>query len=435
VAGPASAAVRPLRYLGLGALVMVGLNSVIGGGIFILPARVAGLVGPASLAAYVVAGLLVLGIGKTLGRLAARCDRSGGPYAYVEQAFGPLAGFQAGWLFWLARFTAMANLMNGVGLYLGALLPALGRPWPRAGVILVCAAGITALNIAGIRQTSNASSLLAVLKLTPLLVIGLAGMALVDPARLAWATAPPPLAFIRSVLLLLFAFTGFEILTVPAEETLRPRSDMPRALTITVVVVCGVYLLVHTAALGALPHLGVEDAPLAALAAEVFGAGGRLGMTGVAALSMFGCALSALFALTRVLYAMAEAGRIPRVLGRLHALRRTPALASLLNGGLAAALAIGGGYAFLAAVSSASRLLIFLACCFACVGHGRTAAAGPDDGTASGGGRLVPYLTAGGIFATLFGLDLKEAVFGMIAIGAGWLLYLLAGRERLVASR
>jgi amino acid transporter len=400
---------------------MVGLNSMIGGGIFILPANVAGLIGPASLPAFVLAGLIVLGIGATLGRLAERCEISGGPYAYVERAFGPMAGFQAGWLFCLARFTAMANLLNGVGLYVGALVPALQRPWPRAAVILTVAAGVTSVNVAGIRQTAHASNLLAVLKVTPLVVVGTAGLLLADPARLLPAGAPPPLAFVRSVLLLLYAFTGFEILTVPAEEALRPRSDMPRALTLTVAVVCAVYLLVHTAALGALPDLGREEAPLASLAGTIFGSGGRLGMTGVAALSMFGCALSALFALTRVLYAMAEAGRVPRLLGRLHPVRRTPAFAALLNGSLAALLAIAAGYAALAVVSSASRLLIFLACCLACL-------------TREGGGRLVPLLTAGAIAASLFGLDLQEAVFGMIAIGVGWLLYLVAGRERLVAS-
>jgi amino acid transporter len=402
---------------------MVGLNSVIGGGIFVLPASVAGLIGPASLVAFLVAGLLVLGIGSTLGRLASGCDTSGGPYAYVERAFGPLAGFQAGWLFCLARFTAMANLLNGVGLYLGALVPGLARPWPRAGVILLVAAGVTALNIAGIRQTSNASNLLAVLKLAPLIVVGTAGLLLVDPARLAMAGAPPPLAFLRSVLLLLYAFTGFEILTVPAEEALHPRSDMPRALTLTVGMICCVYLLVHTAALGALPNLGAEEAPLASLAGAVFGAQGRLGMTAVAALSLFGCALSALFALTRVLYAMAAAGRIPRLLGRLHPVRRTPAFAALLYGALAAGLAIACGYARLAAFSSASRLLIFLACCLACM----VGARGRE-------GRLVPSLTAAAIALSLFGLDLEEALLGMIAIGAGWLLYLLAGRERLVSS-
>ena len=421
------APVQPLRHLGRLRLVTVGINSVIGGGIFILPATVAGLAGAASLWAYVAAGVVVLGVGTALGRLATRFEVSGGPYVYIRRTFGAFAGFQIGWLFCLARLTALANLLHGAAGYLGALLPVLAQPAPRAGLILLFATAVAAINIAGVRQTSSAAGLLALLKVTPLVLLGVAGLFLVDPARFVPAPVEPG-SMVRAVLLLMFAFTGFETLTVPAEESLRPRTDMPRALLLTIATVCGVYLLVHAAALGALPGLSGESAPLASLAARLLGDAGRTGMTGIATLSMLGCSLISLFGASRMLYAMSAEGQIPAFFGALDPVRRTPVAASLLTGAVGAVLAILGGYVFLAAVSSGTRLLIYLACCLACL---VPAAAG------GAGRRLVPILTTAAIAGLLCKLERHEVLFGMIGIGFGIGLYLLspAGRQRSRTAR
>jgi basic amino acid/polyamine antiporter, APA family len=419
--------VAPIRALGRLHLVSVGLNSVIGGGIFILPAMVAALLGPLSIAAYLAAGLVVLGIGAALGSLAARFDTSGGPYLYVRGVFGSFAGFQVGWLFCLARLTAMANLLNGAALYLGALLPALAQPWPRAAIILMFAAVVIGLNVAGVRQTSGAADVLAILKVLPLLLIGVAGLFLLQPERLI-PHAAPPAAFLRAVLLLCYAFTGFEILTVPAEESKAPRRDMPFALRATIGIVCALYLLVQVSATGGLPSLGTETAPLASLASLLCGGVGRVSMTAIAALSMIGCSLMSLFGATRLLYAMSKAREIPPFLGALDPKRRTPALAAILTGTIGAALAIFGGFAFLAAVSSGTRLLIYLACCLASA----VAAGSPRPRAIAW-----PLLTAVAIAVLLTRLERREVVFGMMGVCAGTGLYLIArpGRRGLMTHR
>ncbi|HKQ97443.1 MAG TPA: APC family permease, partial [Candidatus Polarisedimenticolia bacterium] len=229
--------VEPVRHLGRLALVTLGLNGVIGGGIFVLPAQVAALSGPTSLIAYLLAGAVALGIGTSLAFLGARFEVSGGPYAYAARAFGPAAGFQVGWLFTLARLTAMANLLNGAALYLGALVPRLAESGPRAAVILVAAAVVLGVLVAGIRQTALAAEILAAAKVLPLLLIGVAGLWLVAPERLQPAPLEPG-SMLRSVLLLIYAFTGFETLTVPAEEARAPRRDIPFALVATLSIVC-----------------------------------------------------------------------------------------------------------------------------------------------------------------------------------------------------
>ncbi|HEU5319763.1 MAG TPA: APC family permease, partial [Methylomirabilota bacterium] len=353
--------VTPLRHLGRLRLLAVGVNSVIGGGIFIMPAVVAARVGPASLPAYVVAGLFVGGVGMALARLAARHDRSGGPYVYIHDAFGPFAGFQAGWLFTLARLTAAASLFNGFARYVAALLPGGGGTVARVLLVLACAAFVTGVNIAGIRQTAGVANAFAVLKVVPLLVLAVAGLFAADLARLV-PTACDPMEFVRAVLLLVFAFTGFEIATLPAEESHRPRRDMPAALALTLVIVCAVYLAVQAMAMGLVPDLGREQAPLATAAALVAGQEGRYAITAVAALSTAGCSLASLVGGSRMMYAMASGRQIPAWIGALSPRFRTPLAASLLLGGIGALLAMLAAYEWLSAVSAGARLLVYLGC-------------------------------------------------------------------------
>jgi basic amino acid/polyamine antiporter, APA family len=406
----------PYRHLGRARLIAVGINSVVGGGIFILPATVAGLIGAASVPAYLIAAMVVTGVGWTLAALAARHEASGGPYLYVERAFGPFAGFQAGWLFCLARLSAMANLMNGFAQYLCTLVPSGSVAAARAAFVLLCAAIVVGINIAGIRATSHAAGLLALAKAAPLVLLGLAGLFYVRAEN--FVSIPfTPADFLRAVVLLIFAFSGFEILTVPAEETLDPRRDIPFALIATIASVCLIYILVHCTALGMLPRLATEAAPLAAAAGRIAGPAGRYGMTVVGALSMAGCALVSLVGASRLFYAMSASGQIPAALGALHPRLRTPVVAALLLGGIAAVLAIFGGYAELAAVSAGTRMLVYLACCLACLA---------PQGRGAAHGRTAAVLTALAILVLLTGLETREVAAGLLGLGAGLALYLVA---------
>ncbi len=420
--------VAPLRHLGRFRLVAVGINSVIGGGIFILPAEVAGLIGPASLFAYVVAGIVVIGVGLALATLASRYDISGGPYLYVHRAFGEFAGFQIGWLFCLARLTAMAGLVNGFGRYLGALLPWAAEPLGRAAVIIACSGLITTINMIGIRQTSQASNLFTVAKVLPLVVLAIGGMFFLRAGNFTLRPVEA-MSFLRAVLLLIFAFSGFEILTVPAEESLRPRRDMPFALIATILTVCAIYLPVHLVATGMLNDLASEQAPLATAAGLLAGPIGRYAMTFVAATSMAGCALISLVGGTRLMYSMSSARQIPRWIGSLDSAWRTPVRATLLMGVIGTTLAIASAYSTLAAISTGTRLLVYLACCLACL---RGAAA-------PAGGRIMAGLTSIAIVALLCALKKEEILAGLSGIAIGTVLYfgmtLLAGARRRRAAQ
>ncbi|OLE67215.1 MAG: hypothetical protein AUG09_03560 [Acidobacteria bacterium 13_1_20CM_2_68_7] len=437
VSAQATPAIVPIRHLGRFRLVAVGITSVIGGGIFIMPAEVADLVGPAGIFAYVVAGLVALGVGLALASLASRYENSGGPYLYVHRAFGEFAGFQVGWLFCLARLTAMASLVNGFARYLGALLPWAADPGGRAALITACSALIITINMIGIRQTSGATNLFAIAKVLPLIMLGVGGLFFLH-AESFTPVPVAPMSFLRAVLLLIFVFSGFEILTVPAEESLQPRRDMPFALIATILTVCAIYLLVHTVATGMLPGLASDQAPLATAAGIMAGSSGRYAMTAVAATSMAGCALISLVGGTRLMYAMSSARQIPRWMGSLHAAWRTPVRATLLMGIIGTALAIASAYNTLAAISSGTRLLVYLACCLACLRETRVAwSEEPGRGSAAPagvGGRIMAALTAVAIVALLCALKRDEIIGGVSGIALGTVLYsgmwLSAGARR-----
>jgi amino acid transporter len=197
---------------------------------------------------------------------------------------------------------------------------------------------------------------------------------------------------------------------------------MPVALLATILTVCAIYVMVHAVSLGMIQDLGSRKAPLATAAAIIAGEGGRFAMTAVAAVSTAGCSLASLVGGSRVLYAMSSVRQIPGWIGALDARLRTPVAASILLGSLATVLAIWGTYERLSAVSAGTRLLVYLACCLACLREGR--------GARRGMGTAATALTAAAIVALLFGLEPGEAVAGMIGIGAGMALYLVARPQR-----
>src|SRR2546428_11317156 len=153
---------------------------------------------------------------------------------------------------------------------------------------------------------------------------------------------------------------------------------------VTILTVCAIYLPVHLVATGMIRDLAAEQAPLATTALIIAGPFGRYAMTFIAATSMAGCALISLVGGTRLMYAMSSARQIPRWMGSLHASWRTPVRATLLMGAIGTALAIASAYSTLAAISAGTRLLVYLACCLACLG-GAQAAGSEEPGRGSAG--------------------------------------------------
>ena len=197
-------------------LVAVAINGIIGAGIFGLPAKTYSLIGSYSLIAFVACAFVVLLIILCFAEVSSRFDETGGPYTYARAAFGPTIAFEVGWLSWLARLTAFAANCNLMVSYLAYFWPAANNAVPRAIMIVLVVLVLTAVNVIGVRQAAIASDLFTIGKLLPMLAFVAVGLFFLNPHAFALGARPATGAFSQSVLLLLYAFTGFEMATIPA---------------------------------------------------------------------------------------------------------------------------------------------------------------------------------------------------------------------------
>jgi amino acid transporter len=344
-------------------MVAVVLNGVIGAGIFGLASKVYGLSGTYSLLAFGACAVCVSLIVLSFAEVAGRFTGTGGPYLFARECYGPAAGFGVGWLVWVARVTSFAANCSLLPDYLGYFFPAAATGAPRALILIAVVGALAAVNVRGVRNTANASNVFAVGKLLPLAVFIGAGLFLLDPARFSFAARPEYHAFSQSVMLLVYAFTGFEMAVIPAGEVRDPGRDVPRALLIGMSVVVAFYVGIQAVCIGTLPELATSQRPLADAAARFLGSGGAMMITAGILVSLAGNLNVLILAASRTIFAMAEGGALPAGLAAVHPRFRTPAVAVLATTAVMLALALSHTFIYLVTVSTVARLVTYFATC------------------------------------------------------------------------
>jgi amino acid transporter len=361
--GPTAA--EPLaRQLGALGVWLLVINGTIGAGIFGLPAEAARLAGGFSPWIFAICAGLMLPVMLCFAELASRVDGTGGPARYVGDAFGPFAGFQAGWAFYVARLTAFAaNAVLLVGA-IGHFWPGADDPGARLALLFIVCAALTALTAVGTRGAIGSLGVLTLLKFIPLVALVAYGLLRMPASVLdAVSAAPAPDAKLgAAVLLVFYAFVGFESGLVPAGEARDPRRDMPRALFLGLAVVALLYVGLQAVSLAALPGLAQTKRPLIEVASVLFGPGGALLMTAGLVVSVGANLVGSMFSTPRISYALALAGSLPAWFGRVAPRFGTPAVSIVVYGAAAFVLAAGGTFAWLAGLSVLTRVFIYLAC-------------------------------------------------------------------------
>ncbi|HET8674647.1 MAG TPA: amino acid permease, partial [Blastocatellia bacterium] len=310
-------------------LVAFGINLTVGAGIFGLPSRVYSLSGPASLIAYAVCAVAILLVGLCFAEVSSHFNKTGGPYLYAREAFGSLVGFEIGWLRWLAGVAAFAANSNLLVDYLLYLWPAAESGAVRPLVISTTILSVTAINLIGVRDTAIASNILAVGKLIPLLFFIVVGLFFINPQNFSMATQPSYSQMSISVLLLMYAFSGFESLTIPAGETRDPQRSIPFALLTTIGIVTVVYVLIQVVCIGTLPELASSSRPLADASSRFLGAWGGYLISAGAIVSMAGNFNANILGTSRLVFAMARDGHLPRIFAAIQPRFRTPYISIL----------------------------------------------------------------------------------------------------------
>jgi basic amino acid/polyamine antiporter, APA family len=416
------------RVLGRWDLTAVGVNQVIGGAVFALPAALAATAGAWSPWLVAVVGLASMLIALSFAEVASRFDGTGGPYLYTRAAFGRFAAFEVGWMQWFTRASSWAAVVSVLVSSLGFYWPGATATAPRAVLTTLIIAFVAAVNVSGIRQSSLVVNLLTLGKLLPLAFFIVAGLWFVDWTRL---TAPARMSVAdlsSSALLLVYAFGGYEVIPVVAGETRNPRRDVPFALIMTILVVTCVTTLAQVVSIGTLPALAASTTPLADAAAHFMGAGGAAMITLAAVLSTSGNNMGQALSGSRNLFALAEQKDLPAFFGRIHPTLRTPVNAILVTAAVALALALSGSFQLLAAASAISRLLVYVATCAATLRlrHPQFASIVKPAVFVVRGGPVIPLAAIVVALAILAGASSLQLASGTSALVAGAGLYLIA---------
>ena len=355
---------EPLRAIGLVSLIAIAVNGVIGAGIFALPATIAKILGPASSTAYLLTALIVILICLCFAEAGSMFETSGGPYLYARKAFGNLVGFEVGWIFIVARLTAMAAITNVFVSYLSYFF-SISTAF-RIVIITLLIASLTTTNLLGIRYSVWAVNLTTIGKLLPLLLFIFCGFFLGRVGDSPVFVGPKDVASLqRASMVLLFAFGGFEFSVIPTEEVIEPNRSIPIAIITAVALTATIYLLIDLVTVATLPNLAAAETPLSSASASFLGPPGATIMTLGAIVSTLGTSSAIVFVGPRMLYALSKGQQAPVALARLHSKYRTPAISIILFGSVVWILAISGTFVQLATANAIARLSYYTTTCMA----------------------------------------------------------------------
>jgi len=415
--------------------VALSVNDVVGSGVYlILPVAAAQLLGAASVWAILGAGFGVLLLVLCFAEASSHFDEAGGAIVYTRAAFGDFVGFEVGWMTWIARIASVASLSVFFARALGYIFDWANHGVGQALTILVELVALTWINVRGVKSGARTAVVLAFGKLVPLFLLIVVGIVAVKWDRIFPVPSPEHANFMKAALLVLYAYAGFENTPAPAGEFKNPKRDVPFGLIVQIAIVTAVYTLVQLVAIGTVPDLGVSKTPLADAGRLLMGPFGGFLLTLGAALSVLGTNNNTILAGPRYLYALAQTGRLPRALARIHPTYRTPHVAILTQSAVALALIVTdfvlhsinptafGVAEDLAILSTIARLATYMGTCLS-VPVLRRKMPVTENTVRLPGGPVIPI--AGLVICLLFlsAAETKNFVAGAIALAVGAAIY------------
>lgn len=355
------------RGLGRLEVVALTLNTIVGAGIFAMPATLAASAGSASLPVLLAAFALVALMALACVEVASRFDTSGGPMQYAGAAFGRHVGFGVGWLMFVSRVASVGAIATVMLDYAAGLAPALGTPAVRGAAAVAFFALVAGINLRGVGSGALLSNLLTLAKGLPLVALAVAGVALAG-----WNDAPvtPPAgreALSKAFMLAFFACMGFEQATVVSGEVRDPRRDLAKGILAGVAIVGALYSALLFACFALVPDLAASKRPLAEAAAALVGPAGARFMMVAAVFSCAGGISASMLATPRVLFAMGVQGDLPAAVARVAPGSQVPAAAIAVTATIIAALTVSGTFVYLATLAVVARMIMYSSACLALI--------------------------------------------------------------------
>jgi amino acid transporter len=417
------------KPIGLLHLTLLGVNSIVGSGVYLFPGKMAALLGPASIVPFGMVGLLLVSVGLCFAEASTYFRRDGGAYLYARAAFGETAGYAVGWMAWVASMFGWATVASAVASYLSVFHPVFAIEWVGKAVAVGVVALMSALNVLGAKQGARTSSFFTAAKLLPLAAfVGIAlwslhahGASFAPFAPHGWGAlgAAASSAF--------FAFQGFENVPVPAGKVDQPSKNVPRAVILSLIIAGVLYMAVQTAAVGAFPGLAASSKPLADAAFSFVGPAGAFLMALGAVLSMVGFNAGTAMVTPRFLSSLAEDGKLPKGLAAIHKKFGTPHRAILLTAGVVSAMILLLDFGKLVDFTNVVICSQYLAACLA-VPLLRRKLQAPKGAFRVPGGWLIPLLGAAATFWLGAQGGLSQLWWALGLLGAGLAVRKIAAR-------
>lgn len=354
------------KKLGFWSIVLLGINGIIGSGIFLLPNKAMAIIGPASLLVMLFDMLLVLAITFCFAEASGLFKENGGAYIYAKEAFGDFIGYEVGFLSWATRIIAFSTMSVGFATALGGLIPSLNTVMMKNIIISVIFIVLAVINLLGIKLYEVIQNLATIAKILPfILFIGM-GIFYIEPVNftpLVPNGVYTPGSFGAAAVMLFFAFTGFESLAVAAAEMENPQKNLPKATLITIFTVSAIYILLLACAIGIMGYeLADTTAPVQAAFTRIAGAFGTTIVAAGTLISIGALCIASSFITPHSGLALAEQHMLPTFMAKRNRFG-APYWCIIVSTIVAMLIGYTGGFAFLASISVVSRFSQYIPTC------------------------------------------------------------------------
>lgn len=346
-------------------LTAIAINTIIGAGIFGLPAKVTALIGSWSLVAFIVCAIIIGLVVLCFAEVSSRFQSTGGMYLYAKEGFGSIVGFEVGWLYWIVRVTTFAANCNLLLAYISFFYPIPKEGTLRIIFITLIVFFLTLVNFIGVKQSTILTNIFTVGKIVPLVILATVGLFFISPANFNFSVIPEYTAFSSATLLLIYAFVGFEATVIPAGESKNPKKDMPFALLLALTLVAILFILIQIVAIGTLPELAKSEKPLADSAQVFLGAFGATLISVGAIISIFGNLNGGFLATTRIPFAMSEQKELPEFIGKTHEKFKTPYISIIITSIVILIWTLLTSFLAAVAIATITRLIVYATTCVA----------------------------------------------------------------------
>lgn len=355
---------------GFWSIVLLGINAIIGSGIFLLPNKAYSSVGAFSLIVIVFDMFLATCMALCFAELSGLFKKNGGPYVYAKEAFGDFVGFEVGFMKAAVSIIAWATMANGFATALSAVLPSVAGGMMQKIVIISLIAILAIVNIIGVNMSKVLNDVVTIGKILPLVIFIAVGIFFINGGNFT------PLflngqyeagTFGAAALVIFYAFTGFESIASAAEDMENPEKNIPRAIVVVMIIVSLIYILIQAVSIGILgPELAKSNTPVAEAASKFLGSGGGLLVAAGTLVSIGGINIAASFLTPRNIVAMSDDKLLPTVFSKYNK-NGTPYVAIIFSAVVAILIAVSGTFTQLAAISVVSRFTQYLPTCLAVI--------------------------------------------------------------------